>query len=70
MKKQTDTCNAIESSRLYTFHGKKRMLGHPIRFHGKNALAYCEHGEVIAITFQEEIDEIFKRPDLPEYDPL
>ena len=33
--------NDIDASRMYTRHGEKHNQGHPIRLHGRNALAFC-----------------------------
>lgn len=60
----------IEASRMYTQHGAKRKQGHPVKIYGKNALAYCEGGKVTGFTFQDEINEMFNRPDIPEYNPI
>ena len=62
--------NDIDASRMYTQHGEKQNQGHPILFHGKKALAFCEKGKVKGFTYLDEINKLFEQTDLPDYDPL
>jgi hypothetical protein len=62
--------NDIDASRMYTRHGEKHNQGHPIRLHGRNALAFCVKGKVKGFTYLDEINELFDQEDIPDYDPI
>jgi len=64
-------CNSdIEAHRMYTRHGEKHLFGHPLRFHGGNALAWWKDGVLLGFIYQEEIDDVFNDPNIPEYNQL
>lgn len=60
----------IEAYRMYTQHGQKHLFGYPLRFHGRNALAWWKDGKLLGFSYQDEINAAFNDPDIPEYNPL